>query len=176
MYKINNLLKEKNQLFHTADLALLWDIKNKNTLYTTIKRYVQKGILIPIHKGFYSTVSLDQIHPYKLALGYLHHFTYISCETVLIKEGIIFQKENYITLISNIKRKFIVAGKNYLVRKAKDNFLYNRTGITEKDDYFIASLERAVADILYFYPKYHFDNRKAINWSQVKQIQKQIYL
>ena len=92
MYRIDTLLKLKEKLFHTNDLALLWGITNKNTLYTTIKRYLQKGILIPVHKGFYSTVPIDQLDPFKLAIGYLHRFTYISCETVLIQEGIISMK------------------------------------------------------------------------------------
>jgi len=57
MYKINKLLAAKQEVFHTNDLALLWDIRNRNTLYTTIKRYVAKGTLIPIHKGLYARVT-----------------------------------------------------------------------------------------------------------------------
>ena len=34
--KLNILLKHPQNLFHTKDLALLWGIKNTNTLYTTI--------------------------------------------------------------------------------------------------------------------------------------------
>ena len=61
MYKIDKLLKLNRDLYHTGDLGVLWEITNKNTLYTTIKRYVQKGILIPIHKGLYATKPLDKI-------------------------------------------------------------------------------------------------------------------
>ena len=61
MYKINKLLQAPTKLFHTQDLALLWGISNRNTLYTQIKRYVQKSILHPIHKGFYATVNPDRI-------------------------------------------------------------------------------------------------------------------
>src|SRR3989344_9035425 len=129
MYKIDKLLKQDRQLFHTTDLALLWEMDNKNTLYTTIKRYVQKGVLIPIHKGFYSTVPIDQLDPFKLAIGYLHRFAYVSCETVLIREGIIFQKENYLTLISSVSRKFTISNHSYLVRRLKDSYLYYDRGI-----------------------------------------------
>ena len=41
MYRINQLLKLKNELYHTSDLSYIWGIKNSNTLYTTIKRYVK---------------------------------------------------------------------------------------------------------------------------------------
>lgn len=174
MYRIDKLLKEENRLFHTNDLAILWGIKNKNTLYTTIKRYVKKGILLPIHKGFYSTTGLSQIHPYRLVRGYLHRFCYISCETVLFDHGVIFQKGNYITIVSDISKRFSLGNYNFLVRKIKDEFLYNREGILETNAYFIASLERAVGDILYFNPNYHFDNRKIINWLKVKAIQRKV--
>ena len=174
MYRIDSLLKLKEKLFHTGDLALLWGITNKNTLYTTIKRYVQKGILIPIHKGFYSTVPIDQINPFKLAIGYLHRFTYVSCETVLIREGIIFQKENYLTLVSSVSKKFIIADHSYFVRQLKDNYLYYDRGIDNVNGVMTANVERAVADLLYFNPKYYFDNKKKINWKKVKEMQKDV--
>lgn len=174
MYRIDTLLKLKEKLFHTNDLALLWEITNKNTLYTTIKRYVQKGILIPIHKGFYSTIPIDQINPFKLAVGYLHRFAYVSCETILIREGIIFQKENYLTLISGITKKFTIANHSYFVRQLKDSYLYNDREIDRINGVMMASVERAVADLLYFNPNYYFDNKKKIDWKKVKEIQKGI--
>lgn len=42
------------------------------------------------------------------------------------------------------------------------------------DEVAVARLERAVADMMYFNPHYHFDNRKIINWKKVKEIQKAI--
>lgn len=172
MYKIDKLLKLDEKLFHTADLGLIWGIENKNTLYTTIKRYVKKGILIPIHKGFYATVPLAKINPLKLALGYLHQFAYLSCESVLIREGVIFQQENYYTLVSSVSQKFSLAGHSFLIRKMKDEFLYNDAGIVEKDKLKIASLERAVFDMIYFNPHFYFDNPKKINWRRVKEIKR----
>lgn len=174
MYRIDVLLKQKRQLFHTADLALLWKIDNKNTLYTTIKRYVKKGILIPIHKGFYSTVPINQIDSYKIIQGALHRYCYISCETVLFRHGAIFQKGEYVTVISDIQKKMSLENQSYLVRKLKDDYLYNDRDIDIVDGTTVASLERAVADILFFNPKYFFDNRKVINWSKVKEIQKEV--
>lgn len=174
MYRIDTLLKLKEKLFHTNDLSLLWGISNKNTLYTTIKRYIQKGILIPIHKGFYSTIPIDQINPFKLAIGYLHRFTYVSCETVLINEGIIFQKANYLTLISDVSKKFIIADHSYFVRQLKDNYLFNDRGIDKINGVMAAGVERAIADLLYFNPNYYFDNKKKIDWKKVKEIQKEV--
>jgi len=171
MSRINILLKLKGELYHTGDLALIWGIKNNNTLYTTIKRYVKNGILIPIHKGYYSTIPLIQINPFNLAAGYLHRFVYVSCEYILTKADIIFQKGNYFTLISDVSKRFTIGGNSFWVRKLKDKYLFNNCGIMENNGVNWASVERAVADLLYFNPNYYFDNRSRINWRKVKEVQ-----
>lgn len=173
MYRIDTLLKQEQKLFHTQDLALLWGIKNTNTLYTAIKRYVKKGVLIRIHKGFYSVVPLEQINPVKLGVSYLHRYAYLSTESVLREKGIIFQEGGYITLISSISKKFKLDKYNYLVRSMKEEFLYQTAGLIEREGMRAATVERAVADILYYNPHYHFDNPQSIDWQKVKRIQKE---
>ncbi len=157
MYRINALLKSDQKLFHIQDLSLIWGIENRNTLYTTIKRYVDKGILIPIQKGFYSTIPLDKVHPWLLGIASLHRYAYVSCETILFLEGLIFQKGEAITLVSNISLKFEVGGYSYLVRKMKDSLLYDSTGIRKENGVLVADRNRAIRDMLYFNPHYHFD-------------------
>lgn len=174
MYRLNILLKQDQKLFHTSDLAILWRMKNKNTLYTTIKRYVQKGILIPIHKGFYSTIPLDQIDDARLGIGYLHRFAYLSCETVLVKAGVIFQKVYPITLVSDISKKFKIKNRYYSVRKLKNSFLHNNIGINNINGVNAAIPERACADILYFNPHFQIDAKKMLNWKKVRNIQKEV--
>ena len=175
MYKINNLLKANQDLFHTSDIASIWGISNKNTLYTSIKRYVGRGVLIPVHKGFYATKPIEQIDSVRLGVGFLHNFAYQSCENILVEKGIIFQNILHITLISNRSCRFTIGSKEYLVRKIADKFLYNTIGILETSGVYKATLERAVADILYFQPNYFFDAKDNINWRQVKKIQKEVY-
>lgn len=174
MYKIDMLLKQKQKLFHTNDLALLWGLKNSNTLYTTIKRYVQKGILFRIHKGFYAAVPPAEIDPLRLGVGFLHAFAYLSCESVLVSAGVIFQGGESFTLVAGVSRKFRVGGNHFLVRKMKNEFLYQAAGILEKDEVKIATPERAVADMLYFQPAYHFDSPSSVDWALVKKIQKEV--
>lgn len=171
---IDKLLKLDRKLYHTQDLALLWNIDNKNTLYTAIARYVKKGILIAIHKGFYSTVPIDRLDPNLIGASYLHSFSYVSTETVLANHGVIAQIPQVITFISSVSKKFTISNNRYLARKMKLKFLLNYTGIEEKDTVFIATLERAVFDMLYFNPKYFFDNSKLIHWDHVKKLQREI--
>jgi predicted transcriptional regulator of viral defense system len=95
-------------LFHTQDLANLWKIKEKNTLYTTLKRYTQNGFLFRIYKGLYSIRPIDKIDPNLLGIEALHQFAYVSTETVLAQAGIIQQNLNYITLVSSVSKKFSI--------------------------------------------------------------------
>jgi len=172
MYRIDILLKQKNRLFHTRDLALLWQIQNDNTLYTQIKRYVAKGILVAVQKGLYATVAVGELDPCTLGAAIIHRYGYVSCEYVLARAGGIFQAQQSITFISSVSLNITIAGHHFLVRQLKDRFLYNDTDLHTDSGILVASPERAAADVLYFNPQYHFDNRRVLNWTQVKNIQK----
>lgn len=161
-------------IFHAKDLANLWQIKNSNTLYTTLARYTQQKLLFRIYKGFYALKPIDKLDPLLLGAKAIHKFCYIGAETVLEKAGIIQQKTNYITLISSQSKKFNIGDYNYCSKQLNDKFLFKTIGIINKNGLKIASAERAVADLLYFNPKAYFDNNKLINWKEVKKIQQEI--
>jgi predicted transcriptional regulator of viral defense system len=171
MYRISELIKVDRKIFHTRDLAILWGISNKNTLYTTIKRYVQKGVLIPIYKGLYSTVPIHQLDPLEVGHAIIHRYTYLSTETVLAQAGVIYQTTYAYTFITSQSRKVSLGSWTYLFRKLKDDYLYNSTGILRQNGKFVATIERAVADMLYYNPKYHFDVPDKIDFNKVREIQ-----
>jgi predicted transcriptional regulator of viral defense system len=170
--KSSILLKDGRCLYHVQDLAVLWNINNSNTLHTTISRYIRRGVLNNIYKGFYSTKPLSEINPLLLGLTSIHRYGYLSTESVLIEEGVIFQDIKYITIVSNISKRFQINKNNFLVRKMQEVYLKNKTGVLLKNGIRRATLERAVADLLYFNPDYYLDNTKNINWKKVKEIQK----
>jgi hypothetical protein len=174
MYRLNELIKSDRNIYHSNDLAILWDISNKNTLYTTIKRYVQKGVLIPIYKGLYSTVPISELDPLELGRAVIHRYTYLTTESVLAQAGIISQATYAYTFVSSLSKKATVGSMSFLFRKLKDDYLYNPTGIVNQDGNFVATTERAVADMLYFNPKYHFDLAESIDFEKVRRIQKEI--
>ena len=174
MYRINELIKLDRQLYHTNDLAILWNISNKNTLYTTIKRYVQKGVLIPIYKGLYSTVPVQQLDPIELGVAIIHRYTYLSVESVLAIAGVITQTAYAYTFVSSVHKKVTVEGTAFLFRQLKDEYLYNPVGVVNQNGTYVATTERAVADMLYFNPRYHFDLRESIDFEKVKLIQKEV--
>lgn len=173
--KLGILLKQRQKLFHTGDLGLLWQIANRNTLYTTISRLVNKGVLIPIHKGLYSVVPVTELEPVELGLHVLHRPAYLSTESVLARMGLISQMIYPTTFVSDISKRFQVATHEYLVRRLQPVFLHNTTGIVSSTyDILIASPSRAVADLMYFQPTYHFDARNQIDWDEVNKIRKEV--
>lgn len=159
MYRISQLIASGQKMFHTADLAVIWGITDKNTLYTTIKRYVAKKILFTIHKGFYSIIPIKDLDPYAIGVKFLHRYAYISTETILASKGLIFQTIHPITLVSDISKKFYLNGQDYLCRKMKTDRLFDANGLINKDGIMFADKKRAVSDMLYFNPKYHFDKK-----------------
>lgn len=172
--RLSLLLQSPQKLFHTTDLALLWQCTNKNTLYTAIRRYVARKILFPVHKGFYSVVPLGDLDPLTIGVACLHRFAYISTETVLVRSGIIAQNIEPVTLVSDLSRRFVVGDNTYLCRQLQPQFLHNSAGISQDQDYLIATPARAVADLLYFNPVYYFDNRAILDWSEVANIQREV--
>ena len=172
--KLDQLLKSDQKLFHTQDLALLWDIPNRDTLYTTIKRLVKKGVLISVRKGIYSTLPLEQIDPARLGVALIHSYSYLTCEWILAREGVISQKIFPLTYVSLLSKKIKLENNFYIFRKLKPQFLFQNEGIKEEREVFVAERERAAADMLYFNPKYYFDNPDLVNWERVKFIQRKV--
>lgn len=168
------LAQTNERVFHARDLANLWQIKSNNTLYTTLKRYVQRGLLFRVYKGLYSLVPTGEISPWLLGIKALHEYSYVSTETVLIEAGIIQQNIDWITLVSSKSKKFSLGKNNYWSRQLADKFLFNPMGVVERDGVFVANLERAVADLLYFNQKAYLDGASQINWKKVKKLQKEI--
>lgn len=178
----NNLYKRRfvdiarigQPVFHIDDLANLWQIKNPNTLHTTLKRYTQDGLIIRLQRGTYSLLPADKVSSLLIGIKTLHRYSYISTETVLAQTGIILQNLPKTTIVSSVSKNFSVAGHSYRCRRLSDKFLYNSAGLKLEDGIMIATTERAVADILYFDPHYFFDAPQLIDWKKVHEIQRQI--
>ncbi len=174
MDKHQALLSQNKKTFHASDLALLWGIDNQDTLNMTLKRFVDREILKRIHKGFYATMDLDDIDSYDLGFSYLNTYSYLSLETVLARGGVIFQEVKYTTFVSSKSTTFNINKVSYKARQLKSEYLHNTIGVKKVGGHFEANLERAVADLLYYNPKYHFDNQKIIDFNKVEQVQRKV--
>jgi hypothetical protein len=166
---IATLLKSKQTIFTTKELAYLWQIFDEQYLKSKIYFLAKKGDLIRLRKGVYAlSLNYDK---YELA-GKLKTPSYISLETILRNEGVIFQDYKTIFSVSNLSRTIICQRQEFIYRKIKDEILLNTKGIIDKGNYYSASKERAFLDALYLYKKYYFDNLSKIDWEKCNQLVK----
>lgn len=145
------------------DLAILWGIKNRNTLKSKASFLARNGKLKKLHYGIY---ALDEKYDKFELAGKLHHPSYISTEIVFRREGMTFQYSEEITSISDVTKRYEVDGTSYSYRKIKDITLFDKKGIDFFDNWAIASEERAFLDMIYINKNYYFDNLSGISWTR----------
>lgn len=167
--RIAKLAVMNERIFHTRDLANLWGINNKNTLYTTIKRYSKIGLLHRLYKGFLSLVPPDSIDQFELGAKALSRYSYLTTESVLYSHGYISQPPSIITFAGLKNQQISIGNRYYKCRQLQENFLFNPKGIKQEGNVLVATPERAIADMLYFKPTFHFD--KEPDWATIKDIQ-----
>jgi hypothetical protein len=174
MYRIRELLQFERKLYHTNDLAVLWGINNRQTLYMTITRYIDAGVLYPVYKGLYATIPIAALNPLELGVAIIHRYTYLTTESVLAQAGVILQAVYDYTFATDQSKRVKVGGWSFRYRKLKDEYLYHPAGILNREGILTASVERAAADLLYFNPKAHFDIPELIDFDQVRAIRQEI--
>ncbi|PIY79766.1 MAG: hypothetical protein COY81_00795 [Candidatus Pacebacteria bacterium CG_4_10_14_0_8_um_filter_43_12] len=167
---ILELYKIPQTIFTLKDVSLVFP----DITYTSLKRrmyyYAQKGMLKKIRKGIYAKENYD---PLELA-NKLYTPSYISLETVLQKEGVIFQYYETIFVSSYLTRDIAVAKHSFSYHKLPAYILLNKQGIEQRIGFSIATKERAFLDAIYNYKEYHFDNMIGLNWDTIMEI-KSIY-
>ena len=161
------LMRAKNTVFTASDIALLWGESNVDFVRKKIYRYIKAGKLYPLRRGIYAKDK--KFDKYELATKILTP-AYVSFETVLAKAGVIFQFYGQIFIASYLTREVVIDGQTYSFKKIKDTILTSRAGIEARVNYFIATPERALLDVLYLNKDYHFDNLGNIDWQKVNAI------
>ena len=164
---LTTILKSDKTVFTSKDIAILWQDSGTSATRVRISYYVKKGSLVRLRKGLYAK---DKNYN-KLELA-TRIFTpaYVSFETVLAKEGLIFQMYQPIFVASYTTRKIIVDGQEYSFKKIKDTVLSNSLGVENTNEMSVASKERAFLDTLYINNDYYFDNLRSLDWDKVFQI------
>lgn len=160
---ISTLLRSNNTVFTFKELSLIWNETNDKLAKKRVYRYTKMGKLYPIRKGIYAK---DKNYDRLELANKIFTPAYISLETVLFREGIVFQHYDQIFVVSYLSREISCDGQTYVFRRMKDSILTNSLGIEEKDNYYIASKERGFLDTIYLNKNYHFDNLSSINWDK----------
>ena len=164
---IEALYRSQNTVFTFKDIALLLRENNAANLRSKVNYFVKKGDLYQVRKGLY-TKEKDYVK-FELATK-IYTPSYVSFETVLLQSGVIFQFYSQIWVASYLTREITIGDQAYAYRKIKDSALTNKTGIEDKENYSIATPERAFLDVVYLNGDYYFDRLSALNWDRVFEI------
>jgi len=164
---ILRLYKSKKTVFTINDIAILWREKNRNNLRARIKYFVDKGDLVRLRRGVYAKENYSKL---EVAVK-IYTPSYISCETVLRNEGVIFQHQNTVFVVSYLSREIkLDDGLKIQYRSIKNEMLLNDIGLLHKDCCVVATKERAFVDMLYLFGDMQFDNLNNIDWALCTKI------
>jgi predicted transcriptional regulator of viral defense system len=160
---ILKLYQSKSTVFTIDEIALISGDTDRPNLKAKIHYYVKKGNLRNIRKGVYAKIDYD---PLELATK-IFTPSYISLETVLSREGVIFQPYETIFVISYLARRIDVDSHPIQYRRLKESLLLEPKGVIVKQNYAIATKERAFLDSIYLYGEYFIDNPDVIDKERV---------
>jgi hypothetical protein len=168
---IAKLYQTPKTILTNKDLAMIWGETDKKNLNSKIAYYVKQKAFIRLSRGIFA--KNKDYDPKELATS-IYVPSYISFETVLREAGVIFQHYETLFVVSKWPKTMTVDKYTFNFRKLKDPVLFNSTGIIHKDNYSIATAERAFLDTIYLFPNFYFDNLKQIDWAKCLEIA-QIY-
>lgn len=166
---IAKLYQSTKTIVSSRDLALIWGIHDAQGLYAKTAYYVKRGVLIRLTRGVFA--KSKGFNPRELATS-IYVPSYISFETALREAGVIFQHYEVIFVATKWTKTMTVGKYTFTFRKLKNSILFNPTGIVSKNNYSIATPERAFLDMIYLFPNYYFDNLKSINWEKCDELVK----
>ncbi len=164
---IAKLYQSSKTILSNKDLALIWQENNKEGLYAKTAYYVKQKALIRLTRGVFAK---NKDYNLKELATSIYTPSYISFETVLREAGVIFQHYDTIFVVSKWPKTMTIDTCTITFRKLKDAVLFNPTGIIGKDNYSIATPERAFLDMIYLFPNYYFDNLKSIDWNKCDEL------
>ena len=163
---IEKLISSNKHVVTVDDLALIWGINDRKKLVALIRYYLRAGKIKRLHKGVYAWGQYTQLD---LAQK-LVPFSYISLYTTAQIHGLTFQVYQTIFSLSLSSKKLEVEGQKYEYHKIKQQAFYHPLGLLDTGQYFMASKERTICDMLYVYPKSAFDNLRGIDTKLLQQI------
>lgn len=164
---IIQLYKDQRTVFSLQEIAMLVDESDFSKLKQRINYYVRTRKIKRLRKGIYAKEN------YRIEELACKIFipSYISLTYVLQKEGIIFQYDPSITLISYLSRKIEVDHHPLIYRKLKNDILYNSTGIVmDNNGVNTATPERAFLDLLYLNKTFYVDSVSFLNKNSIFEL------
>ncbi|MFA5993860.1 MAG: hypothetical protein WC823_02760 [Parcubacteria group bacterium] len=165
---LKQLIASGKTIFSLQDLGKIWRIENKDYLKLVASRLFKRGEIMRISRGIYAISK--EFNQYELA-NKLKTLSYVSLESVLQKEGVIFQDYgNTVFSVSDNSLVKKIGSQTFQYAKLNKKILINPLGITNLGQAKIATVERALCDRIYFSADYYFDNLRGINLEKLAAI------
>jgi hypothetical protein len=153
-------------VFTLKELAVLLEEKNFDNLKAAVHYYVKKNMIMQIRRGIYAKEHYD---PLELAVK-IYPPAYVGFETVLFKEGMVFQYDETITIASYLSREVRAGNYNLRYRKLKESLLTSPEGLEFRSYFTIAEKERAFLDILYLDRNFYVDYTDKLDRKKIFKI------
>lgn len=156
---IHILNAKKVNTFTITDAKKIFCVDNKNTLYKFLQRLEKRKIIERVMNGKY-IFTLREATDFSIA-NFIDTSSYISLESALSFYGIIAQFPYTLTSVTFDKPKRIIfREKEYEFNHIDTEYYF---GFIKKNNFLIASPEKAVLDELYFISK----NLRRINLKEL---------
>lgn len=163
---IEKLITSGKKVFTTDDLAVIWQISDRNKLIQRIKYYLRNHRLIHIYKGIYAYGEFTNLE----VAQKLVPLSYVSLYTTAQIYGLTFQFYSTIFCLSLKSKKYEINGQKYEYHKVKESIFYSNIGLIKQNGLTLASKERTICDLLYVYPNFAFDNLSGVNVLELSAI------
>ena len=165
---IFELYRREATVFTLKEITLLFPNLTYKTILNKLIYAIKTNRLKKIRKGIYAK---DRFNFLEVA-NKLYTPSYISFETVLQKEGIVFQVYKTVFVASYLTRNIKLKENEIFYRKLINEVLLNSNGVEKINNYFAATKERAFLDAIFLYKNYHFDNLKPLDWEKITELKK----
>ncbi len=153
-------------VFTANQLALMFGETDSGRLKSRLHYYVRKGVLLNLRRGIYAKPDYSRE---ELATK-IYTPSYISLETVLLKEGVIFQYYETIFAVSYLTRAIQVGNQGIQYRRIAPEILGDPRGLINRGNYTAATKERAFMDAVYLYKDYYFDNLSRLDRQALEEL------
>jgi predicted transcriptional regulator of viral defense system len=154
-------LSQLNKPYLTvADLEKLLDLKNRESLYVTLHRLVNYGVLARLRRGVYQLA----LRPGDVAgmANLLYTPSYLSFESALARYGILSQIPYTITFATPRRSKRITVGDTVVeFRQLRADLFF---GYTLEHRLYVAEPEKALLDNLYLMKR----GKASLAWNELR--------
>ena len=161
---ILSILRTNRTVFSFKDILLSSDESKPALLRRRLSYYIKHNELYSIRRGLYAKDR--SYNTLELAVK-IFTPSYVSFETVLAQAGVIFQYYKQIFVATYLTKEVMCDGQTFVFKKLGNSILTKDTGVENKENYWIATPERALLDTIYLNKDYHFDNLSLLNWDSI---------